>query len=124
MYLSAFINENDELTVHSSQCSHVVRNWRKFGQPIVTNAESQMGMLRQIKALGIRVSSVRVMGCAGLPEGFWSQTPAGTNLKLLSTREGAHRATQRIKREVSEEWKTTIDNMGPMLREMFDLTPQ
>jgi hypothetical protein len=121
MFLSAFVKD-DAVTVHSSRCSHVVRDWRKYGQPVVANAESEMGLMRQLKALGIRVHSVRVMPCAGLPEGFWSQTPSGAQLKLLSTREGARQATKRIERQVAKEWQGVVNDMSPYLREAFGLT--
>jgi len=123
MYLSAFVKD-ENLTVHSSQCSHVLREWRKYGLPVVTMAESEMGLTRQLKALNIRVHSIRVMPCAGLPEGFWSRTPAGTPLKLLSTREGAQRATQRVKREIALEWAARINDMSPMLRELMGMPQQ
>jgi hypothetical protein len=123
VFLSAFIAD-EKLTVHKSGCSHVVRNWREFGAPIVTNAQSQMGLMRQVKNLGIRVQSVRVMPCAGLPEGFWSHTPSGQPLRLLDTVEGAHRATKRVERIARAEMTHIIDNMSPMLREMFGLSRQ
>lgn len=119
--LSAFVTEG-HVKIHGASCSHVVRDWRALGTPIVKSAESQMGVLRQLKAHGIRIDSVRVMPCAGVPEGFWSRTPSGAPLRLLDTEKGAQRATRRIQRMVEDEMSTMIDNMSPYLREMFGLS--
>jgi hypothetical protein len=119
--LSVFIDSDDKVTVHSAQCSHVLREWRKYGRPVIAQAESVMGAAKQLKALGIRVESFRIMPCANLPEGFWSSTPGGSKLKLLSTETGAQRATRRVLKQVREEWQTTINNMSPYLREAFGL---
>ena len=119
--LSAFIVDG-HVKVHASSCSHVVRDWRVLGTPLVRNAESEMGLMRQLKAHGIRIDSVRVMPCAGIPEGFWSRTPSGAPLRLLDTQAGAQRATKRIERLVAAELKTAIDNMSPYLREALGLT--
>jgi len=121
--LSVFA-DNGKITVHSSQCSHVVRDWRKYGTPVVQYAESQMGAIRQLKSAGIRIDSLRIMGCTELPEGFWSRTPSGEPLRLLSTETGAVRATRRLERLVVEEMRTAINDMSPYLREMLGLTRQ
>src|SRR6478752_5705862 len=119
--LSAFIVDGN-VKIHASTCSHVVRDWRSLGTPLVKNAESQQGLIRQLKAHGVRIDSVRVMPCAGIPEGFWSRTPSGAPLRLLDTEAGAKRATRRIERLVAAELKTAVDNMSPYLREALGLT--
>ena len=119
--LSAFIVDG-HVRVHAASCSHVVRDWRALGTPLVKNAESELGLMRQLKAHGVRIDSVRVMPCAGIPEGFWSRTPSGAPLRLLDTQAGAQRATKRIERLVAAELKTAVDNMSPYLREALGLT--
>lgn len=119
--LSAFIVDGN-VRVHAASCSHVVRDWRALGTPLVKNAESELGLMRQLKSHGVRIDSVRVMPCAGIPEGFWSRTPSGEPLRLLDTQKGAQRATRRIQRLVAAELKTAVDNMSPYLREALGLT--
>lgn len=119
--LSAFIVDGN-VRVHAASCSHVVRDWRTLGTPLVKNAESELGLMRQLKAHGVRIDSVRVMPCTGIPEGFWSRTPSGEPLRLLDTQKGAQRATRRIERLVAAELKTAVDNMSPYLREALGLT--
>lgn len=120
MFLSAFI-VNEKVTVHASGCSHVVRDWRKYGTPLITCAESKLGLVRQLKASRVRIDSVRVMPCAGIPEGFWSRTPLGEPLRLLSTESAAKNATKRLERQVAEEFKQVVNDMTPMLREILGL---
>ena len=123
MYLSAFILD-ENVTVHASSCSYVVREWRTYGTPVITNATSELGLVRQLKSAGIRVQTYRVMPCAGLPEGFWSQTPGGSNLRLLATAQGAKNATTRLKRKTLQELESTVNDMSPYLREMLGLAQQ
>lgn len=121
MFLSAFVS-GEKITVHASGCSHVVRDWRKYGTPLIKLAESKLGLVRQLKASGIRIDSVRVMPCAGIPEGFWSLTPTGERLRLLSTESGAKTASKRLERQILTEARTAINDMSPYLREMLGLT--
>jgi hypothetical protein len=121
--LAAFViekaNANPEIRVHSAACSYVIRETRANGKAVLATAESEVGMIKRIKSNGIRYSAIRFMGCCGVPEGFWIESPSGDQLKLSTTRVGARTATARIKREARAELDTMLSGLSGYAREVL-----
>lgn len=103
VYVSVFFPENTDgiVRVHGSECTHVHRDWRAYGAPIKMYVESEKGIIRQLKSQGIRFSGLYVLPCALIPEGFWSFTPDGERLGMLSTYQGAKTATRRFRQDLA-----------------------
>jgi len=119
VYVSAFFPENTDgvVRVHGAECTHVHRDWRAYGAPVKMFVQSEIGIERQLKKQGIRFTGLYVLPCALIPEGFWSYTPDGAPLGLLSTSEGAKTATRRFKADealssVRPEHHKSLYNIG------------
>lgn len=102
-YVSVFFPENTDgvVRVHGSECTHVHRDWRAYGAPVKMFVQSHIGIERGLKRQGIRFSGLYVLPCALIPEGFWSYTPDGERLGLLSTSQGARTATRRFRADLA-----------------------
>lgn len=121
-YVHAFFPDNDEeiVRVHGAHCTHVHRDWRSYGAPVKLFVESRLGIERQLKARKIRYQGIRVLPCAGIPVGYWSRTPDGEPLTLLSTRSAARRSTARIKGiEMNTENFRKVTSLAPYLSERY-----
>lgn len=103
VFVSAFFPNNDDaiVRVHDSNCTHIHRDWRAYGAPVKLYVQSHEGIARQLRRQGIRFSGLYVLPCALIPEGFWSHTPDGERLNLMSTHEGARAATRRFNSDVA-----------------------
>jgi hypothetical protein len=103
VFVSAFFPNSDDaiVRVHDSSCTHIHRDWRAYGAPVKMCVQSYEGIVCQLKRHGIRFSGLYVLPCALIPEGFWSYTPDGERLNLLSTAEGAKAATRRFKADLA-----------------------
>lgn len=90
----------ENIRIHGAGCTHAVRDFRKYGEPLYVYAESLYGVIRQVKRADVRIYGVRVLPCAPIPEGFWSYTPAGNRLKLHATESAAKQLTRRVRNEL------------------------
>lgn len=118
--LAAFFLADEKIRVHSGACSYTIRESKIAGAPAMIKAESLQGLLMALKRRGIRSNDIHFMPCCGVPEGFDILSPNGEVLKLSTTRQGAARATSRIKREAQQELTATIEGLSAFARQMLD----
>lgn len=102
--VKAFFPENSDgiVRVHGGECSHIVRDWRKFGTPMSFYAMSTTGIAKRLRREGIRFNGIYVLPCAALPQGYWSYTPTGEPLKLHTTPNSAKVLTRKIRKAGQE----------------------
>ena len=97
--VKAFFPENTDgiVRVHGGECSHIVRDWRQHGTPMSFYAMSTSAIAKRLRREGIRFTGVYVLPCAALPQGYWSFTPNGEQLKLHTTPNSAKALTRKIR---------------------------
>lgn len=125
MTVAAFFPDSDEeiVRVHGAHCTHLTRDWRKHGRPVMMYVQSHAGVARQMRSQGIRFKGVRIMPCAQIPEGFWSYTPEGERLKLHATEQGAKVLTRRIRKLNESLPQFRITDVSPWLKERYGIKP-
>lgn len=120
--LAAFHNnETGRIRIHAEGCSHTLREIKAHNSlPITFTTESMLGMVRAIKAKGIRSSDLYFLPCVGVPESFAILSPAGDRVSAASSRKAASKATGRIKRAARQELAQAINGLSLFARQMMD----
>lgn len=118
--LAAFVTSDEKIRIHAADCSHSQREARKHGMPIVAPVESCLGLVRILKAQGIRSNDMYFLGCVRVPESFAILAPNGERVSGASSRKAAVQATGRIKRQARQELAQAIQGLSTFARQMMD----
>lgn len=118
--LAAFVTGDETIRVHAAGCSHTLRETRAHGTGVLVAVESQLGLIRELKRKGIRSNNLYFLGCVGVPEAFAILSPAGEPVSMASSRQGAVKASGRIKREARQELAAAIGKLSVFARQMMD----
>lgn len=124
--VAVFFPDVDEeiVRVHSADCTHITRDWKRHGAPVMLYAVSYMGIAKNLRKQGIRFKGIHVLPCAPLTEGFWSYTPEGEKLKLHVTQVTAKALTRKLKKLSDEDRSkfNKVTDVAPYLMERYGFT--
>jgi hypothetical protein len=122
--LAAFVKSDESIRIHAAGCSHTLRETRLHGMPIVMETESRLGLIRALKAQGIRSNDLYFLQCIGVPESFAILAPNGERVSAASSRKAATKASGRIRREARQELAQAINGLSTFARQMMDSDAQ
>lgn len=119
--LAAFVNnETGAIRIHADNCSHSLRETRRYGMPVIFSTESTLGMVRHLKSKGIRSNDLYFLGCVGVPESFAILAPNGDRVSAASSRKAASKAAGRINRQARQELAQAIQGLSTFARQLMD----
>lgn len=119
--LAAFADSKTErVRVHAAGCTHTLREARLYGMPVNVTVDTQLGLIRALRAKGIRSDDFYFLGCIGVPEAYAIMAPNGEAVSVAATRKAATRASARIRRQAKAELETAIAGLSTFARQMMD----
>jgi hypothetical protein len=118
--LNAYVNnETGMIRIHAAGCTHALREARLYGLPIVVRTETQLGLIRALRAEDIRSDDFYFLGCIGVSEAYAILAPNGEAVSVAASRKAATRASARIRREARKEIEQAIANLSPFAQQML-----